>query len=128
MIYRLPPLNALRVFEAAARHLSFKDAAAELSITQTAVSHQVKSLEEYLGVELVLAGIDRALGKIPVLISPEQQQADAAFRAAKYHGSRRSGVLGLHSSIIKEMLAARAGPNRRRRRRLRIRADGEARG
>src|SRR5229473_770441 len=52
MIYRLPPLNALRVFEAAARHLSFKEAANELSITQAAVSHQVKSLEEYLGVEL----------------------------------------------------------------------------
>lgn len=52
MIYRLPPLNALRVLEAAARHLSFKAAAAELSITQAAVSHQIKSLEEYLGVEL----------------------------------------------------------------------------
>src|SRR3982750_4593400 len=52
MIYRLPPLNSLRVFEAAARHLSFKDAATELSITQAAVSHQVKSLEEYLGVQL----------------------------------------------------------------------------
>ena len=52
MIYRLPPLNALRVFEAAARHLSFKDAANELHITQAAVSHQVKSLEDYLGVEL----------------------------------------------------------------------------
>lgn len=52
MIYRLPPLNALRVFEAAARHLSFKEAAAELSITQAAVSHQIKSLEDYLGVEL----------------------------------------------------------------------------
>ena len=52
MIYRLPPLNALRVFEAAARHLSFKAAAVELSITQAAVSHQVKSLEEYLCVEL----------------------------------------------------------------------------
>ena len=52
MIYRLPPLNALRVFEAAARHLSFKEAAAELHITQAAVSHQVKSLEEYLGVRL----------------------------------------------------------------------------
>jgi LysR family transcriptional regulator, glycine cleavage system transcriptional activator len=52
VIYRLPPLNALRVFEAAARHLSFKEAAAELHITQAAVSHQVKSLEEYLGVEL----------------------------------------------------------------------------
>jgi len=52
VIYRLPPLNALRVFDAAARHLSFKGAASELSITQAAVSHQVKSLEEYLGVEL----------------------------------------------------------------------------
>jgi LysR family glycine cleavage system transcriptional activator len=52
VIYRLPPLNALRVFEAAARHLSFKEAANELSITQAAVSHQIKTLEEYLGVEL----------------------------------------------------------------------------
>jgi len=52
MIYRLPPLNALRVFEAAARHLSFKEAANELSITQAAVSHQIKSLEDYLGVQL----------------------------------------------------------------------------
>src|SRR5207237_9764630 len=52
MTYRLHPLPALAGFEAAARHLSFKEAAAELSITQTAVSHQVKSLEEYLGVEL----------------------------------------------------------------------------
>ncbi len=51
-MYRLPPLNAMRVFEAAARHLSFKDAANELSITQAAVSHQIKALEEYLGVEL----------------------------------------------------------------------------
>src|SRR5437879_13906703 len=52
MIYRLPPLNALRVFEAAARHLSFKDAANELPITQAAVSHQIKSLADYLGVQL----------------------------------------------------------------------------
>src|SRR5256885_6227254 len=52
MIYRLPPLNALRVFEAAARHLPFKDAANELSIPQAAVSHQIKSLEDYRGVQL----------------------------------------------------------------------------
>ena len=56
MTYRLPPLNALRVFEAAARHLSFKEAANELHITQAAVSHQVKSLEEYLGVQLFRRG------------------------------------------------------------------------
>ncbi len=49
---RLPPLNALRAFEAAARHLSFKNAARELHVTPGAVSHQVKILEEHLGVSL----------------------------------------------------------------------------
>lgn len=46
---RLPPLNALRAFEAAARHLSFSKAADELNVTPAAVSHQVKSLEEWAG-------------------------------------------------------------------------------
>jgi LysR family transcriptional regulator of beta-lactamase len=45
-------LNALRAFEAAARHLSFTQAGMELSVTQAAVSHQVKALEERLGVPL----------------------------------------------------------------------------
>lgn len=44
----LPPLNALRFFEAAARHLSFKEAAEELGITQSAVSYQISRLEEDL--------------------------------------------------------------------------------
>jgi LysR family glycine cleavage system transcriptional activator len=48
----LPPLNALRAFEAAARHLSFTKAAEELNVTQAAISHQVKALEEILGVQL----------------------------------------------------------------------------
>jgi len=48
----LPSLNALRVFECAARHLSFTQAAAELSITQSAVSHQLKGLEQWLGFPL----------------------------------------------------------------------------
>jgi LysR family glycine cleavage system transcriptional activator len=52
MSYRLPPLNALRAFEASARHLSFKQAANELHVTPGAVSQHVKSLEEYLGVKL----------------------------------------------------------------------------
>ena len=46
------PLNALRAFEASARHLSFTRAAAELYVTQAAVSHQVKALEQRLGVAL----------------------------------------------------------------------------
>lgn len=51
-IERLPPLNALRTFEVATRHLSFKDAADELCITSTAVSHRIRNLEEWLGVKL----------------------------------------------------------------------------
>src|SRR5260370_19923145 len=49
---RLPQLNALKAFEAAARHVSFTHAAAELCVTQGAVSHQVKALESELGVKL----------------------------------------------------------------------------
>ena len=52
MPYRLPPLNALRAFEAAARHLSFKLAGEELAVTPTAISHQIRSLEDYLGFPL----------------------------------------------------------------------------
>lgn len=46
---RLPPLGALRAFEAAARHMSFTQAAAELCVTQAAISHQVRQLEGWLG-------------------------------------------------------------------------------
>lgn len=48
----LPPLSALRAFEVAARHGSFKQAAQELSLTPTAISHQVRALEAHLGVRL----------------------------------------------------------------------------
>lgn len=49
---RLPPLNAVRAFEAAARHLSFNRAAEELHVTPSAVSHQIRTLEDYLGTKL----------------------------------------------------------------------------
>ena len=49
---RLPPLNALKAFEAAARHESFTRAAEELCVTQGAVSHQVKALEAELTIKL----------------------------------------------------------------------------
>ena len=52
MSYRLPPLNSLRAFEAAARHLSFKKASEELAVTPTAISHQIRGLEDYLGFAL----------------------------------------------------------------------------
>lgn len=49
---RLPPLNALRAFEVAARHSNFRKAADELHVTPAAISHQVKTLEDYLGMQL----------------------------------------------------------------------------
>ena len=52
MTYRLPSLNTLRAFEAAARHLSFKTAASEIGVTAGAVSQQVRKLEQSLGVDL----------------------------------------------------------------------------
>lgn len=60
MSRRLPSLNGLKAFEAAARHLSFTRAAGELNVTQAAVSHQVKALEESLGMAL-FRRLNRAL-------------------------------------------------------------------
>jgi len=61
---RLPPLNALRAFESAARNLSFKKAAQELHVTPGAVSHQVKLLEEFLEMPL-FRRLTRALELTP---------------------------------------------------------------
>jgi len=60
MSRRLPPLNSLRAFEAAARHLSFTKAATELNVTPAAVSHQIKALEENAGGPLFIR-LTRAL-------------------------------------------------------------------
>lgn len=65
MTQRLPPLNALKAFESAARHLSLKRAAQELNVTPAAISHQVKALEDYLGVQL-FRRLNRALELTPV--------------------------------------------------------------
>jgi LysR family glycine cleavage system transcriptional activator len=56
---KLPPLAALRAFEAAARHQSFKRAAQELAVTPTAISHQIKLLEEALRIPLFTRGVRR---------------------------------------------------------------------
>lgn len=81
-IRRLPPLNALRAFEAAARHGNFSRAADELHVTHAAISHQVKALEEEAGVALFhrtgraveLTDVGRAL--LPVLTLAFDQMAD----------------------------------------------------
>jgi len=72
-VFRNLPLNALRAFEAAARHLSFTKAAEELGVTPAAVSHQIKGLEDTLGVALfrrltrALVLTEAAQGALPAL-------------------------------------------------------------
>ncbi len=76
---RLPPLNALRAFEAAARHASFAKAAEELGVTAAAMSHQVKALEAWLGAKLFLR---RAHGLDPTELARSSLPAfSAAFEA-----------------------------------------------
>jgi LysR family transcriptional regulator of beta-lactamase len=76
------PLNALRAFEASARHLSFTKAAIELCVTQAAVSHQVKALESRLGLALFrrlprgLALTDEGLALVPALSDSFDRIAD----------------------------------------------------
>lgn len=59
MVRYLPPFAAVRAFEAAARHLSFKAGAKEINVTPAAISHQVHALEEYLGAKLFLRKANR---------------------------------------------------------------------
>jgi LysR family glycine cleavage system transcriptional activator len=83
MSYRLPPLNALRAFEIAARHLSFKHAAEELCVTPTAISHQIKQLEEFLGVDL-FRRLTRSLELTPegVAMLPKVREGMECFASA----------------------------------------------
>ncbi|QRM42558.1 LysR family transcriptional regulator [Rhizobium sp. BG4] len=80
------PLNALRAFEAASRHLSFTRAAIELCVTQAAVSHQVKLLEQRLGVTLFrrlprgLMITEEGLALLPVLRESFDRMADMLER------------------------------------------------
>ncbi len=119
----LPPLNALRAFEAAARHRSFTRAAEELNVTQTAVSHQIRTLEERLGLKLfvrrgrTLGLTDAASGYLPSVRSAFDQLHDATERligpddeatltvstlttfAAKWLVPRLGGFQDLHPDI-----------------------------
>lgn len=114
MSYSLPSLKALRVFEAAARHLSFTRAAAELHVTQAAVSHQVKHLETQLDVKLF-----RRLNRALMLTDAGQALLPAVSEGlqAISHGVERVAGLGHENrlvvstieSIAAEWLVARLG-------------------
>ena len=81
---RLPPLNALRTFEVAARHLSFTKAAEELNVTPGAVSQQIKALEDFLGGPVfrrhkrALLLTDEAQASLPALRDAFDKLAEAA--------------------------------------------------
>ena len=126
---RLPSLDTLRVFAVAARHLSFTKAAEELHLTQSAVSHRVKSLETELGIalfhrltrriELTSAGqtlahkVDQAVGEISRVIT-QLDQASAAERltvtmlpsvASRWLMPRLTRFRALHSEIDVQVIA-----------------------
>ncbi|MFO6464157.1 transcriptional regulator GcvA [Jannaschia sp. KMU-145] len=88
MTDRLPPLTALRAFDAAARHMSFQDAAGELNVTPAALSFQIKSLEEHLGAPLFHRLNRRVeLTEAGIALAPQTtegfQTLTAGWRAAK---------------------------------------------
>ena len=115
MARRLPSLNALKAFEAAARNESFTDAAAELFVTHAAISRHIRELEEYLGtqlftrtgrgVELTEAG-RRFGGRLTPLFD---QLADASLEAAAV-GDVRSLRVSVEPALASRWLIGRLGP------------------
>ena len=114
MARRLPPLNALRAFEAAGRHLSFTKAAEELNVTQAAISHQVKALEERLGMTLfrrlnrALLLTDAGQSYLPPLREAFDRMAEATLRL-RAHDARRTLTITTLPSIAAKWLVPRLG-------------------
>lgn len=113
MVSQLPPLAAIRVFESAARHLSFTKASAELGMTQAAVSYQIKVLEERVGTPLFLRKPRQV-----VLTSAGQRLAPAATQAftilSDAYAAARTGADGVlcistMQTIASNWLAQRLG-------------------
>ncbi|MBS7586988.1 LysR family transcriptional regulator [Ancylobacter defluvii] len=111
---RLPPLGSLRAFEAAARLESFKDAAAELGVTPTAISHQVRLLEEELGTPLFIRRtrkvVPTASGRALAvrLGGAFDAMADAVAQARPRPG-RRLATLSATLAFSARLLVPRAG-------------------
>ena len=104
---RLPPLNALRAFEAAARHMNFSRAADELSVTPGAVSQQIQNLEEYIGSPLFkrtpkgLLLTDAAQTALPALREAFDRLAEAASLLTAAEEGRRLTVSAAPSFAAK---------------------------
>jgi len=111
---KLPSLNFLNTFETVARHLSFTNAAKELYVTQAAVSHQIRSLEDHLGVELFHRGNRKIIltneGEklLPSVVSGLQGIADSLDNIRNYDFEDKL-VIGVGSSFSANWLVHRLG-------------------
>lgn len=109
---QLPPLASLRAFEAAARHLSFKHAADELGVTPTAISHQVRLLEETIGAKLFarqprkVTLTETGLILFPVCRDAFSSMAEAV-RRAKRNTSQRAVTLTSTTAFAAKWLVPR---------------------
>jgi LysR family glycine cleavage system transcriptional activator len=109
---RLPPLNALKTFESAARHLSFTKAAEELHVTPGAVSQQIKSLEDFIGAPVfrrrrrALLLTDEAQASLPVLREGFDRLAEAA-RILSVRGDSRRLAVSVAPSFASKWLVPR---------------------
>jgi len=110
MTARLPSLNGLRAFEAAARHLSFTKAAQELNVTQTAISHQIRRLEEELGLRLfvrqsrALTLTPQAADYLPNIRAAFQDLRTATDRLLRTGNDRVLTISTLTSLAVKWLL------------------------
>jgi LysR family glycine cleavage system transcriptional activator len=108
-----PPLQAVRVFDSVARHLSFTKAAAELAMTQSAVSYQIKLLEGFLGAPLFVrlargvALSDRGLAIAPV-VRQSLDDLTRVFQAARDDNNTTLVITTLHT-FATNWLAPRIG-------------------
>ncbi len=97
----LPPLTALRAFQVAGRHGSFQEAARELGVTPSAVSHQIRRLEEWLGVALFSRGARRVeLTKSGKALLRETERAFGRIAVAAGRLRTRNGVKTLRVSAL----------------------------
>jgi LysR family transcriptional regulator, glycine cleavage system transcriptional activator len=114
MARRLPSLNGLKAFEAAARNESFTDAAAELFVTHAAVSRHIKELEEYLGTQLFTrtgrgVALTQAGTRFGTQLTPLFDQLADAAREAAAVGDVRSLNVSVDPGFASRWLVSRLG-------------------
>jgi LysR family glycine cleavage system transcriptional activator len=114
MARRLPSLNALKAFEAAARHESFTDAAEELFVTHAAISRHIRELEETLGTDLFIrtgrgVKLTESGQRFGSLLTPLFDRMAEAVREAAAQGKVRTLAVSIEPSIASRWLVPRLG-------------------